>query len=85
MSKSNGGPAFPRPIGNNGRPNFEDSEVSPDQEGMSQRDYFAAKTLQGDWASTPEEFATDCPRNVLEKRAALYYRMADAMIAEREK
>ena len=40
--KNNGGPAFPRPIGNNGASEFVNREVSCEAEGMSLRDYFAA-------------------------------------------
>jgi hypothetical protein len=39
---ANGGPAFPRPIGNNGYTHVEDIDSNSEQEGMSLRDYFAA-------------------------------------------
>jgi hypothetical protein len=55
--RKTGGPAFPRPLGNNGRPHFEDSEVSSDQEGMSLRDYFAAHAPR-DW---PEWYQPTMP------------------------
>lgn len=53
------------------------------------RDEFAIAALQGDWASQDE--ATGCWENedtpmhtaALEDRAALYYRMADAMLRAR--
>ena len=72
-NRPNGGAAFPRPLAVN--PN--NSEVSWDQDGMTLRDYFAAKAMQahlqvsGDygWA----RIALDA------------YRVADAMIAERDK
>ncbi|MHD0616766.1 hypothetical protein ACY19I_12745 [Morganella morganii] len=54
--------------------------------GMSLRDYFAAKAMQGDWASQSEDHNlaryTD---DALDKQAKIYYRMADAMLRAREK
>ena len=52
--------------------------VSPhlDRTGMTLRDYFAAQTI-----TQLEEFAAYSP----EEAAALAYRVADAMIAERKK
>jgi hypothetical protein len=65
MSKLNdGGPAFPLQI------------VENYQEGMSLRDYFAAKAMQT-WMT--EYQASD------ESVAEWAYRTADAMLAEREK
>lgn len=72
MAKNDGGPAFPlQSIG----PDFAAGYA-----GMTLRDYFAAKALVGfmgsgdaDWAERPESFAREA------------YRMADAMLAEREK
>ncbi|HED3889372.1 TPA: hypothetical protein R4229_001730 [Morganella morganii] len=50
------------------------------------RDYFAAKAMQGDWASQSEDYNlaryTD---DALDKQAKIYYRMADAMLRAREK
>lgn len=59
--------------------------------GITLRDAFAIAALQGDWASQDE--ATGCWENedtpmhtaALEDRAALYYRMADAMLRARAK
>jgi hypothetical protein len=51
-----------------------------DNEGMSLRDYFAAKAMQGLIASNDEEAGdriTEIPEYA--------YRIADAMLAEREK
>ena len=82
MSKDNGGPAFPLPL------TEQDGTDWNRCGGMSIRDYFAAKALEGDWASQgPDtgEFDNGCPLELLEKRAALYYRMADAMLKERAK
>jgi hypothetical protein len=72
-----GGPAFPT----------RGSMLEVSQRGQSLRDYFAAKALQGDWASQGEqtgEFTNDVADHYLEIRAGLYYRMADAMLRARE-
>lgn len=56
--------------------------------GMSLRDYFAAKAMQGDWASQSAEvgyFTTKSTDKNLDNAAELYYRMADAMLRAREK
>ena len=76
MSKeNNGGPAFPCdriPTPTGGRVITSD--------GMTLRDYFAAKAMQG-------MFASDTEGSVIEtkKKAQFAYEMADAMLAEREK
>jgi hypothetical protein len=67
--KDTGGPAFPTDHNKN---------VA---EGMTLRDYFAAKAMQGDWATGSagaggDGFVSDARR---------YYKMADAMLAERNK
>lgn len=57
-----------------------------EENGMFLRDYFAAKALEGDWASQNTdtgEFSNSCPQDLLENRANLYYRMADAMLKAR--
>ena len=61
-------PAFPRPF--SGTKQFA-------QEGMTLRDYFAAKTLQGLLSNRNAEAAID-------EFAAKSYRMADAMMKARE-
>ena len=71
MSKKTGGPAFPH------------KKYDIGYAGMTLRDYFAAKAMQGLIASprgTPngEDATTDY-------YAKMAYLMADAMIAEREK
>ncbi|HHR6078382.1 TPA: hypothetical protein ACS7ZY_000713 [Providencia alcalifaciens] len=48
--------------------------------GMSLRDYFAAKCMQGDWAVHGASINIDASNEILETNARLYYRMADAMI-----
>ena len=75
MSKETGGQAFPRPVSQ--APN---TEIMWDQEGMTLRDYFAAKTMQGliikfsgTAGYTSVHIATDA------------YTIADAMLKERDK
>ncbi|MZR63824.1 hypothetical protein [Alcanivorax sp. DP30] len=69
MSEVNsGGPAFPVP---------NDANVN-DQEGMTLRDYFAAKAMQGAIAN-PHSPAPDW-----ERVAEHAYAMADAMLAARD-
>ena len=67
MSKDNGGQAFPCRVSHHSY-----------QSGMSLRDYFAAKAMQGILASP-----TDGMTYV--EIAENSYRMADAMLKEREK
>ncbi len=53
---------------------------------MTLRDYFAAKAMAGDWANPDEGlWPHNTSSELLSKRAELYYRMADAMLAERSK
>ena len=60
---NDGGPAFPLK-----------EPLSSDHEGMTLRDYFAAKAMQG---YLTHEFGADAPSD---KVAAWAYEMADAMI-----
>ena len=60
---NNGGPAFPLK-----------EPMSSDSEGMTLRDYFAAKALQG-WISNPGP-----SDETLDEVAQWSYRVADAMI-----
>jgi len=69
MSKNNGGPAFPSSI-------VDDSLHVP---GMTLRDYFAAKAMQGMLEMAEYRDLTS------EEYARGAYRVADAMLAEREK
>ncbi|MEM5325186.1 hypothetical protein VSR34_01060 [Paraburkholderia sp. JHI2823] len=78
---SHGGPAFPTPevVLVNGQVRHADAT------GMTLRDYFAAQMLAGDAANSADDqsWNTDATSEGLEKRARLYYRMADAMIKAR--
>jgi len=71
--KHNGGPAFPR----------EDYQTSdaPGQSGMSLRDYFAAKALQGIEASQGNGGSFI---STAEKVAERAYTLADAMLTARQ-
>jgi hypothetical protein len=69
--KNTGGPAFPRPAYTH--PN---GEIVLDEDGMTLRDYFAAKAMQGMLASD-----VNATRHIF---AAQAYAMADAMLETRE-
>lgn len=80
MTDKTGGAAFPA----SGHPNMQFVA----QEGMSLRDYFAAKAMQGDFAAQRADvegsiFYIDEEDCDLYDRAAFYYRMADAMLKAR--
>ena len=75
--------AFPRPAsrGNNYLTGEEDVVVDP-QQGMTLRDYFAAKAMvafinKDEWQSTVGEISVNVAFNA--------YSLADAMLEEREK
>lgn len=78
--QNNGGPAFP----------FVDSASPLEHPGMSLRDYFAAKAMQGDIASMVDPSGERCgipidlPDENLKRLADMYYRMADAMLEARK-
>ena len=77
MEKNDGGPAFPIPIEN---PIKRYSSLAEGYGGMSLRDYFAAKALsldEGVWEGKGDESFAEMANNC--------YRIADAMLAEREK
>lgn len=83
MSKPDGGPAFPRPASE-----FTKSGTCPDgndpigeQDGMSLRDYFAAKALEGCVYVGDSYDAQDV---YLDKMARAAYHTADAMLRARE-
>ncbi len=71
MNKNTGGPAFPGSYtGNNGMPIWSD--------GMTLRDYFAAKAMQA-------ALSIKLPESELATCAKYSYAMADAMLAARDK
>ncbi len=65
-----GGPAFPRPCGEN------PDDYNDDQRGMTMRDYFAAAALTGMLANSAKEYT-------FENAAQSAYLMADMMIKAR--
>lgn len=81
---NDGGPAFPQP-------QYDDLNYSEAWDrgmgGMSVRDVFVAAIAAGDWASQSEEigeYTAAVSDEVLESRAKVYGRMANAMLKERE-
>lgn len=72
MEKDTGGTAFPLPLG---------SETVEGQEGMTLRDYFAAKAMQA-WLTQidPEEM-----EDMMERWAENSYEFADCMLKIRKK
>lgn len=74
--RDDGGAAFPLPLG--------DEQISESSAGMSIRDYFAAKSMQGILAGTLADGSTLDP-NASENIANASYRIAEAMLKERAK
>ena len=72
--KDTGGPAFPA----------RHLHLASNEHGMTLRDYFAAKAMQGllaaNWCESYRELESSVGWNMV---AADAYRMADAMLAER--
>jgi hypothetical protein len=72
--KDTGGPAFPA----------RHLHLSPNERGMTLRDYFAAKAMQGllaaNWCESFRQFESSIGWNMV---AADAYCMADAMLEER--
>lgn len=75
MSKNTGGPAFPT---------TKESHMTMCSRGMTLRDYFAAKALQG-FLARDDVFNFEMFKQDPWRVAAWSYEAADAMIAEREK
>ncbi|MDR2241832.1 MAG: hypothetical protein LBE28_03595 [Providencia alcalifaciens] len=76
MTDKTGGAAFPIPA----------TELHSTNTGMTLRDYFAAKCMQGDFAAQDAEmgyYTNDTSDEFLVKRAEFCYRMADAMLKAR--
>ena len=76
-----GGPAFPFTELNG------DGSHYYSHGGMTLRDYFAAKAMEGDWAAQNLDsgmFTPDTKDAPMESSARMYYRMADAMLRARE-
>lgn len=78
MTDKTGGAAFPA----SGHPDMQFVA----QEGMTLRDYFASKCMQGDWATERMDsgyWSQDDIDAIFKDRAETYYRMADAMLKAR--
>ena len=76
----NNPPAFPRPLS----VDDVDPDISyPAHVGMTLRDYFAAKAMQGIFASNAEHDHED--EHIFDAVAEAAYKQADAMLAAREK
>ena len=78
MTDKTGGAAFPA----SGHPDMQ----FVTQEGMTLRDYFAAKAMQGDWATERMDsgyWSQDDIDAIFKDKAETYYRMADAMLKAR--
>ncbi|EMI2314965.1 hypothetical protein PJ702_001655 [Providencia rettgeri] len=78
MTDKTGGAAFPA----SGHPDMQFVA----QEGMSLRDYLAAKAMQGDWATERMDsgyWSQDDIDAIFKDKAETYYRMADAMLKAR--
>lgn len=86
-NKPDGGSAFPsKRLGQSymtqeGKAVFTEPS---DLKGMTMRQYYAAKAMQGDWSCQEAVhigvMSNDTPDEWLENRARLYFRMADAML-----
>ena len=74
MTNNNGGPAFP----------VAGSEHNYPIEGMTLRDYFAAKALSGWLASYPESCTHPILAGNADEVAKHSYMLADAMLRARE-
>ena len=79
MSANNGGPAFPSHC----RTVKDEVDGGLMYRGMTLRDYFAAKAMQGLIASHEEGYWWKC--NSYTMGARYSYRFADAMLKERAK
>ncbi len=83
MSKETGGPAFPREDYQSNGYGDEQFGKKLGQEGMSLRDYFAAKAMQGDMSFDP--LSPGVTDEQLAKYANHYYSIADAMLTARNR
>lgn len=80
---NNGGPAFPVST-SDASAGHQDGPNTWQFPGMALRDYFAAKAMQGMWASDTEGWHCSGSTDALASRAHDAYAMADAMLKARE-
>lgn len=92
MSRNDGGPAFPLPEGqvlHNSEHGFVEAEdhARYHESGMSLRDYFAAKAMQGylanAWQAETLDSLGESSAQQMATVAEISYAMADAMLAAR--
>lgn len=74
IARKDGGPAFWTPVAD------DDNAI---QQGMTLRDYFAAKAMSGAARHIHEEYARDT-KHAAQCLAITAYEIADAMLAARE-
>lgn len=79
IAKKDGGPAFPIPL-NPGESWNANEEGNPN--GMTLRDYFAARAMQGSMFHLGEK---RLPADMKQSMAQEAYAVADAMLEERDK
>ena len=91
MSKDDGGPAFPL-LRHEINPVPDDGKFHPttyctiSSDGMTLRDYFAAKALEGFWACPTEEIPQGkSVEQAIDEMCGRFYQWADAMLKERAK
>ena len=90
-AKNDGGPAFPCEVGpaSDGH-TIQTGNMQWMQSGMTMRDYFAAKAMQGELAAMVDPSGSQCgidldtPDEALARIAKHFYRIADAMLKARE-
>ena len=78
MSDNTGGPAFPIPL----NPGQNWQSMAP-CDGMTLRDYFAAKAMHVAWEAYDKGYTGD-PEDVTNSIAHHAYQIADAMLKARE-
>lgn len=83
---NDGGPAYPQPATNEGHAVNTPYGIAGG--GMTLRDYFAGQALAGDFSAQNESagcISNNFDDKLIANRVSLFYRFADAMLAEREK
>lgn len=81
MSKETGGQAFPRQQWDY---DGQNNVLQYQEDGMTLRDYFAAKSLAVAWAALEGGYFEAEPDSSADKMAECAYQLADAMLRARE-
>jgi hypothetical protein len=89
MTNEDGGPAFPRAAGHNGIKNFEEHHESSEQDGMTLRDYFAAKAMAAPWSDALSALLGSNESGIADEECLAFfsancYALADAMLKARD-